>query len=493
MDDKSSVGLGHYAVVMRRQWKIITMLTILGVIVAVGYISLTPVNVTASTLVNLNVIVSDPFSPAKAGSALLDATTETQLATSYEVAKAAAETMHNGNSVEALRAGVAVATAANATTMKISFTSTSDVLAQSGADAIANAYIAYRQAQATAKKEKLQSQLSDQLTALDTRLASANLTNAPSIQAQIGSVQSQLNLLSLIDTSGGSVLNPATQNAVTYTPQKSTVLATGLFGGLVLGLIAAFAVNILDRRVRDWYDVRGAGAGPVLAKLSLAKAAVPAVGKDLDSFRVIRERLLADVGKHLRVLTVIDETLGSPSDVATNLSIVLAQSGTKVRLVLMGVSDSEMRADSNGLQLVTDDPQKGGVVFRSEVISSWSVLRTAPTIADSGADDFVTEVVRREIVSQETGTLIVLALPPDAPHASRLAAGRLSDSVLIVGECLRTRIDALAENAAEMKDIQASLVGTVLVPPGRTVSEPPVRRKTTKSKHMEQEAASTSA
>ena len=171
MDDKSSVGLGHYAVVMRRQWKIIIMLTILGVIAAVGYISLTPVNVTASTLVNLNVIVSDPFSPAKAGSALLDATTETQLATSYEVAKAAAATLRNGDTVEALRGGVAVATAANATTMKISYTSTSQDLAQSGADAIANAYIDYRQAQATAKKEKLQNQLSDQLTELDTRLA----------------------------------------------------------------------------------------------------------------------------------------------------------------------------------------------------------------------------------------------------------------------------------------------------------------------------------
>lgn len=483
MDEKSSVGLGHYAVVIRRQWKIIAMLTILGVISAVGYLSLTPVSVTASTLVNLNVIVSDPFSPSKAGSALIDATTETQLATSYEVAKAAAASSNNENTVEALRSGVAVSTAANATTMKISFTSSSQGLAQSGADAIATAYINYRQTQATAKKEKLQNQLSDQLAGLDSRLATATPIKAPSIQAQIGSVQSQLNLLSLIDTSGGNVLTPAAQNAVTFAPQKSTILATGLLGGLALGLIAAFVVNILDRRVRDWYDVRGAGAGPVLAKLALAKASIPAVGKDLDGFRVIRERLLADVGKHMRVLTVIDESVGSPSDVATNLSIVLAQSGTKVRLVLMGVSDAEMQVVSDGLRLVTVNPQESTPVFRSEIINSWSVLRTT-TVADSGADEFVTEVVRREIITQETGALIVLALPPEAPHASRLAAGRLSDSVLIVGECLRTRIDALAENAAEMKDIQASVAGTVLVAPGRAVETPAIKRTSRRMEHV---------
>ncbi|MGO4435538.1 hypothetical protein AB4Y88_20335, partial [Paenarthrobacter sp. RAF9] len=49
--------------------------------------------------------------------------------------------------------------------------------------------------------------------------------------------------------------------------------------------------------------------------------------------------------------------------------------------------------------------------------------------------------------------------------------------VLLVGECLRTRIDALALNAAEMSDIEAQLAGTVLVPSGRRILDPEASAK----------------
>lgn len=472
MDENSSVGLGHYPVVLRRQWKTIALVTILGISAAALYLGITPTSVTASTVVNLNVITTDPFNPAKASSALLDASTEQQLAGSYVVAQSAAASLAHGDSVAALRAGVSVTTLANGTTMAISYTSTTAQNARAGADAIANSYLAYRQGQAEERKSKLQGQLQQQLSGLQKALPHAG-GSAPSILAQIGSVQSQLNQLSLIDTSGGTVLNPAAQNEVSYHPQPVTVMLTGSLAAFVLGLVLAFAVNMLDRRVRDWYDVRGAGAGPLLVRFSASRTTMPAAGTDLDQFRVVRERLLASSNDRLRTLTVIDETQHfQPSDVAANLAVVLAEAGTRVQLILMGASDEQMRILTAGLQLERHTAGADGRVFRSALVQSLSVFQPQRGRNIFDADDFVSEAVRRELIGRESGQVIILALPPSAPHASRLAAGRLSDCVLIVGECMRTRIDALAQNAAEMNDIEAQLAGTVLVPSGRRILDP---------------------
>lgn len=477
MDENSSVGLGHYAVVLRRQWKTIALVTLLGISASAVYLGLTPTSVTASTVVNLNVITTDPFNPAKASSALLDASTEQQLASSFVVAQSAAANLAHGDSVAALRAGVNVTTLANGTTMAISYTSSSAQNARAGADALANSYLSYRQGQAEERKSKLQGQLQQQLSGLQKALPRAG-GSAPSILAQIGSVQSQLNQLSLIDTSGGTVLNPAAQNEVSYHPQPVTVMLTGSLAAFVLGLVLAFAVNMLDRRVRDWYDVRGAGAGPLLVRLSASRATMPAAGTDLDQFRVVRERLLASSNNRLRTLTVIDETQHSwPSDVAANLAVVLAEAGTRVELIMMGASDDQMRVLAAGLQLDSHAAGADGRLFRSGLVQSLSVFQPQRGRTIFDADDFVTEAVRRELIGRESGQVIILALPPAAPHSSRLAAGRLSDFVLLVGECLRTRIDALALNAAEMSDIEAQLAGTVLVPSGRRILDPEASAK----------------
>lgn len=488
MEQKTAVSFGHYVVVIRRQWKTILVLSVIGVLVGFAYLQLSPVRVTASTLVNVNVIVADPFSPIKAGSALLDASTETQLVTSYAVAKAAEAAFPQGDDVKTLREGIAVTTSANATTLKIAYTSSSPQLARSGADAIANAYIGYRQNQAQTKKLKLQSQLNEQLASLTKGLTETSLTQESALISQIGSVRSQLNTLSLIDTDGGTVLTPASENPVILKPQASIVLATGLLGGLAMGLVVAFIINVLDRRVRDWYDIRGAGAGPVLAKLVSPTASIPATGIDLDSFRVVRELLLANVRQQIRVLTVIDKSHSSPSDVAANLAVSLAQSGTHVCLVVMGISDENMNLVTKGLQLSNSKPPHStgkSPVFESLRVKTLTVLRPEQNTSGAVADDFVTELVRAEIIGQRSGGVLVLSLPPDAPHASRLAAGRLSDAVLLVAECMKTRIDELAMTAAEMSDIRTHLAGTVLTTPERVVADQEDQKKISRRQQRE--------
>ncbi len=468
MENKYSFGFGHYFAVIRRRWLAIVALTVLGALLAVGYLLITPVSATVSTLVNVNLIVSDPFNPSKPSSALMDAATESQLASSYEVAKAAAATLPaGGDNLESLRDGVVVSTNPEATTLRITYTAASPALARSGADAIANAYLDYRQDQAETRKLKLQKQLDEQLGVLSTRLKGASDAQASALLTQIGSVQSRLNALSLIDTDGGTVLNPAAESPVIFKPGVPLVVATGLFAGFALGLVLAFVVNMLDRRVRDGYDVRAAGAGSVLAKLHSTVAHVPATGTDQDDFRVIRERLLADVDRPARVLAVVDNTVGPPSDVAINLAVAFAQSGTDVSLILMGVTGEHSALLSEGLELSTVDFNQSTVLSRSASMPTLTVLQTESEAEGTGADDLVTELVHSEVRELRYGDLVILALPPNAPRASRLAVGRLADTVLLVAECQRTGIDRLAAQASEVAEVHATLAGTVLVPAGR--------------------------
>ncbi len=473
MNEKSSVGIGHYVRVLKRQWKTIVAMGLLGLLGVVAFLYFIPSKVMASTLVNVNVIVSDPFNPSRPASGLLDAATENQLASSYVVAHNAAQTLQGGDDASALRDGVSVATGLNATTVRVSYKSSSAERARAGADALANSYLLYRQSEADARKTKMINQLQQQLTSLNAVLGATALADRSALSGRISSVEYQINQLTAIDTTGGSVLTPAAENPVVAQPQSSTLLASGLLVGLVLGVILAFILNGQKRKVLDVYDVELIGAGPVLAELAGSKGTIPARGDDVNEFRMIRERMLAAAGTGLEAVTVIDTTHGGLSDVAPNLAVVMAQTGTDVELVVMGTSEKYMTLLRDGLQLIPDstDSDEEAEILASLRIPHLKVTRPDRTGTHDGADDLVTGVVRRRTAGRTPGTFIVLALPADAPYASRLAAARLAGAGLMVAERLRSSTDDLAAGAAQLDEVGAMLLGVVLLQRGRTITD----------------------
>ncbi len=55
--------------------------------------------------------------------------------------------------------------------------------------------------------------------------------------------------LERIDTSAGLIISPADENYVEVSPSRSMVLASGLLGGLLVGVIVAFVANATSRTV----------------------------------------------------------------------------------------------------------------------------------------------------------------------------------------------------------------------------------------------------
>lgn len=427
------------------------------------YVAVVPGKVVATTSVNVNVIVSDPFNPSRPASGLLDTATEAKLATSYVVAAAAAKALNGAETPTELRNGVSVTTVLNATIVTISYAAPSEQRARAGADAVGTAYLAYRQSNAENTKKKMIGNLEAQLDALNKTASKMGLADKSAINTRISNVEYQINQLTTIDTDGGSVISPATENPVITKPQPSLLLMSALLLGLVLGVILAFAINAMARRVRDAHDIEAAAAGPILMALDRPTGDIPPQGEELISYRSMRERLLASTDSDLGVLAVIDESINwSDSDVGHALAVVLAQAGHDVELVVMGATHAQQERMEGELKLVSgglDD----SATFSSQLIPSLRVIYPASGADDSNTDDYVTDAVRHRVQDRLPGATMVLVLPPHASASSRLAAARLSQNAFIVAEHRRTAIATLAERAQEFADVNTNYHGVVLV------------------------------
>lgn len=476
MKDSASVGLGYYLFVLRRQWVTILATTLICVVAVAAYVAVVPGNVVATTAVNVNVIVSDPFNPSRPASGLLDTATEAKLATSYVVAAAAAKTLNSTETPNELREGVSVATVLNGTIVIISYAAPTEQRARAGADAVADAYLAYRQSNAENTKKKMIGNLEEQLNALNKTLAGMGLADKSALNIRISNVEYQINQLTTIDTNGGSVISPATENTVVTKPQPSLLIASGLLVGLVLGIILAFAFNAAAKRVRDANDVASAGAGPVLMSLDYPKGDIPPRGDELVSYRSLRERLLASTESDFGVLAVIDESVTwADSDVGPALAVVLAQAGHDVELVLMGATPEQQERMKAELQLTpaASDPQDDPDALVSTLIPALSVVYPASNTDETNTDEYVTDAVRQRVQDRLPGVIVVLGLPRHAAASSRLAVARLSHSALVVAQLRRTANSTLAVRAQEFADVNTEYHGVVLVRVSRKTTTPP--------------------
>ncbi|MFN7151083.1 MAG: Wzz/FepE/Etk N-terminal domain-containing protein, partial [Microthrixaceae bacterium] len=114
--------LSRYLAILRRRWTVCLSITLIGGALAVAYLAMTPVQVTASTLVNVNVISSSPFNTGRASADLVDAQTEVQMARSSAVIQSVADELGGGRTSADVRTALAVTVLPEATVVRISYT-----------------------------------------------------------------------------------------------------------------------------------------------------------------------------------------------------------------------------------------------------------------------------------------------------------------------------------------------------------------------------------
>ncbi len=480
-NESPSLELGRFVTVLKRRWLAVAAGLVIGCVLAAAFLALTTRTATATTLVNVNVISTQPFSQQRPDSDLIDAQTETQLARSSEVVTAVGRTLGGDATPHQVRTSSTAELLAPGTVMRIQYSAPTRAQAEAGADAVAEEYIAYRSQLAqdkvdtvTEQLNKRRTDLSDELGKIQERLSTTSATTLRArLQTQynvanqsLSALTQELTSFESLDTSGGTVLTSADAGTTVVSPRTWVVVASGVLGGLLLGLMLAFLVNVADRRVRDPHDVEAAGGGAILARLRRGDPVHP-TDQEADAVRSLRERLLATLPGPGPVVAVADVSgQGAPTNIAVNLALASAHIGMKVHLVLPEYSVRYVSNLSDVLHLAPVDSAQRLPLTVSRLYPNVHVTLPPPQMqGDDNAADQVIELLRDN--ADQSFDLTLIALPKHSSRSLRLAVGRTGHAFVLVVAERYTRIDAVAGIASELRAVNAVIHGSVLVGRGR--------------------------
>ena len=259
-----------------------------------------------------------------------------------------------------------------------------------------------------------------------------------------------------------SVETPA-QPGTQVSPRPLLTMVAGVFGGLVLGVTAAFAFQVLDPRLRREEQLRRLYRVPILARIprESASQATPLNPTQLspataEAYRTLRGTLAAARRRRSIEAGAVLITGSSASEGKTTTGISLAASlaagGTSVILI---EADLRRPAIAQALDLT---PTKGIVSVLIDSVELKDALVTSPAfgpnlgflLADSEGG-FNTELfalpAARELIesAKEIADYVVIDSPPLVDVIDTLPLASYVDDILVVVRLGRTRLSKLTQ------------------------------------------------
>lgn len=468
-----TLGIAQYVATIRRRWLVVAAGLITGCVIGGVALLALPLTATATTVLKLNVISTEPFQAQKSAGGLLDDAAEAQIASSYAVAVNASKLLNGSVSAADIQANSMVTTTPGTSVVRVRYVASSNAAAVRRADAVSQAYLAYRSDQADLRVQSLlkgvNSSISDAQAGLTRAYGSIARAKPGSIaESQAKSERDQIlasladlagrkNILNSVDTGGGNILTAAGNNAVTYGPRKTLILLTGGLAGLALGLIGAFAAQAVDPRVRTPFDAERLTDKPVLVCAS--EQTLPPTGGAAGQLRVARELLFAANDGRTRRTLIMDDSNGR--DVAAAVlafAVTIGQADHRTRLILPQITREQLDCVFTALSLVAE-PSRGGriSVYESERVPLFAIYVPTDTQDELQADLLITRQVTELMGRPGEDGRDLIVLKSNAHEASILAALRLVDDIVVVQRADRSRA---ARTKAIMKD--AANLGTTV-------------------------------
>jgi capsular exopolysaccharide synthesis family protein len=358
---EAPIDLRTYVRVLRRRIRPIAGVALLVFGLAIGYSYLQTPLYTATTQVLVQPPATNDFQASTRPETLVSMETERRIVGSAPVAKLARARIGSSESIRDLLAHVSVDVAPDSLILDISYTDTAATEVASGADAFAAAYLEYKRELALGSlvetRELLQGQIEDlqeraheQIRIMaDSEINSARWLTARAarnaLQGQISILTEQLTSLPP-DVDPGQVILPAEAPLSPSSPNHVVNGGVGLFLGLILGLLVAFALDRLDERLKGREDLEEAIQAPVVGMVphfdlwSKHERAVlvsirEPTGPTAEAYRTLRTSVSAMARQaDVRTLLITSALPGEgKSTTAANLSAALATAGERVLLV----------------------------------------------------------------------------------------------------------------------------------------------------------------
>lgn len=493
-----SFEAADYVGVLRRRWLIVVVLTIIGVAGAFAYTVVAPktysgvadVNVTPTGAAQTNNSVAN----SRTGSASVNLDTQAQLVTSAAVAAAAGKLMHSSLTPWQLSQNVTVTVPPNSSVLTITCKAPTATGAATCANDFAAVYL--KQVSATssaiisAQLAKISSEvtsLEQQAAALSVKISSEPVNSSERLlsQTDLNSVNNQLHALTnqeatltgeAANSSGGSIITPATPQGKPTDPKKAIVLPSGLVAGLLLGLIFAFVWDRRDKRIHGADDVERLLDVPVLLKLpgrriSQQLSLAPPRSRSGQAFTEFTHAVAATLGEGSHVVVVAGTAPGpGASLVAANLAATLARTQSDVVLICANLEDDAAAGilgveDGRGLaEVLAGRATVRDVALNPAAVPGlWVITPGAdPSLAvynlQHDTAQALTSQLRRDV------RYVIIDAQATDDGADTFALAEFADAAVITVETDRTTRPAAGEAIRRLEQLRTPVIGAAVLP-----------------------------
>jgi len=475
-------GIKRYLRTLAEHWWLVALCVVVCVAAAAIYVTqaprryratsemlISPVPAGTSTLVGLPVLFSS-------GDPTRDVLTASSLITTPQVALVAVNMLGLHESPGALLAQVSATPVGQSNLVAVQASAPSAKQAQQIANAIPRAVI-------TTRAAALHHAIAAIVPGL--RAQAARLPRA--LRGQPGTVSDQLDQLETLATQPDPTMtlaSPAVLPTSPYTPRVKLSLLAGLFGGLILGICAAFAYQALDPRLRREEELRDLFRIPILAEIPRERSRSagrrrPMLPTELsfgalEGYRTLRTTLTARAGGRSRAYLM---TGSSPAEGKTTsaigLAAALAQGGSRVILL-----EADLRRPTIGQALHlpvtygTEDVITGqvdlGEALTIAKFDGWPLFVLAVNEPGTALADRLSPSVAKRLVDQalELADYVVIDSPPITDVSDALPLATIADEVLIVARLGVSRLSKLSRLQDMLRNQGIFASGFVLVGEG---------------------------
>ena len=500
-----------YLRVLRRRGWIAFALACLGVLAAAAYLTVAPKSYTASASVAVtpNAANTGQVAGSRTAGQAVNMDNEAQIVQSNTVAALAKKALHSDASAQHLASQVKVTVPPNTLILVISCTARSAVGAAQCAQQFGVAYLSTRENDA---RSKVASQLS-QLQSLATPLQNKQLSlrrklktlppSSPKVasdNAQLKDVTSKLNALTgRIATLGasvsypaGTVITAAVPPTAPSSPKPLLYLPSGLLAGLLLGLVAAFALDRRDNRIHAARDIERFFDLPVLFSLPQQRfgpqsTLISPRSRTGRAFTELAQAAAAALGEGDHVILVAGTSPGqSTSVVAANLAATLARTRSEVILVCADLRDAVTPAllgvgDGRGLaELLAGTATVSEVVRRPAEISRLRVI--TPGMDTAAAFNQLQHDASRRLVAelQRDARYVVIEAQATGEGADTFSLAEFADAAIVVAEISTTTRAELEDSLRRLDRMRTAVLGAAVLPVSRRGSKPAARKEKAK-------------
>ncbi|MDH3704678.1 MAG: polysaccharide biosynthesis tyrosine autokinase [Acidimicrobiia bacterium] len=325
-----------------------------------------------------------------------------------------------------------------------------------------------------------------EITNLTNSLASlrADRSRLSALRTPINASISQIQRDQATRAPAGEILQEAREPTTPVGLGDSTIMAIGLLGGLIVGVIASFVLDRLDSSARDEGDIELAAGTSVLgtvprfglgsrsgasAVVMLSSGKSANLQRSREAFRRLRtsvQYLSASGGLRSVIITSAQPGEGK-SVMAANLAVALAQGGTSVVLVsadLRRPTVEELFSVPNrsGLSEALQSDNPSDVPLISVGVENLAIVPAGPTPERPGellgSPQFQTLITRLEGLYD----LVIIDTPPVLAAADAGAASAAADGVIVLVDTARTDTQLMLRVRSDLDRAGANVVGAVI-------------------------------